>query len=110
MFTPIFYTFTYVLHVFTHVFTCLHLHVFFFTYLSWNNAFHHTLCTTTLPLNNFLVEREKERDPTQSYDENPYTNRKLNNQLTTQRRHQNFDHTTIVDRLRTVSWNNNSHE
>ena len=38
---------------------------------------------------------EKERDPTQSYDESPYTNRKFNNQLTTQ----NFDYTTIVDRL-----------
>ena len=37
---------------------------------------------------NYSMQREKERDLTQSYDENPYTNRKFNNQLTTQRRQQ----------------------
>ena len=31
------------------------------------------------------------------------------NQLTTQKWHQNFFYTTVVDRLRTVSWSNNSH-
>ena len=29
--------------------------------------------------------------------------------MTTQKRHQNFDYTTIADRLSTVSWSNNSH-
>ena len=29
--------------------------------------------------------------------------------VTTQKRHQNFDYTTIADRLRTVSWDNDSH-
>ena len=33
---------------------------------------------------------EKGRDLTQSYDESPYTNRKLNSQLTTQKRRQKF--------------------
>ena len=37
--------------------------------------------------------REKGRDLTRSYDN-----------LATQKRHQNFDYTTISDRLRTVSW------
>ena len=41
--------------------------------------------------------------------ENPYTNRKFKNELTTQKRHQNFDYTTIVDWLGIVSWSNNSH-
>ena len=31
---------------------------------------------------------ENERDLTRFYDENPYTNRKFNDQLTTQKRHQ----------------------
>ena len=30
-------------------------------------------------------------------------------QITTQKRHQNFDNTTIVDLLGIVSWSNNSH-
>ena len=34
--------------------------------------------------------REKEREQTQSYDENPYTNKELTNQLTTQKRHKNL--------------------
>ena len=54
--------------------------------------------------------REKERNLSQSYHKSPYTNRKLNNLLTTQKRHKkNFHYTTIVDRLRAVSWSNNSH-
>ena len=34
---------------------------------------------------------------------------KFNNQLTTQKHHQNFDYTTTADRLSTVGWSNNSH-
>ena len=34
------------------------------------------------------MQREKERDLTQSYDEMPYINRKFNNQFTTQKHHQ----------------------
>ena len=56
-----------------------------------------------------FILREKEGDLTQSCDENPYTNRKFKNELTTQKRHKNFDYTTIMDRLRIVSWSNNSH-
>ena len=41
---------------------------------------------------------EKERDLTQSNDENPYTNRKFNNQLTTKRRHQKLRLNRIVAR------------
>ena len=33
------------------------------------------------------VDREKEGDLTQSYDKNPYTNRKFENQKPTQKRH-----------------------
>ena len=47
---------------------------------------------------------------TPSYDKIPYTHRK--NKKTTwqhKKRHQNFDYTTIADRLRTVSWSNSSH-
>ena len=52
-----------------------------------------------------LTSREKERDLTKSYDKSPYTD----SNVTTQKRHQNFDYTTIADRLRTVSWGNDSH-
>ena len=45
----------------------------------------------------------------QSYDENPFANRKFKNQLTIKKRHQKFDYTTITDRLRMASWGNNSH-
>ena len=31
------------------------------------------------------------------------------NDVTTYNRHQNFDYTTIADRIRTVSWSNDSH-
>ena len=55
--------------------------------------------------------KEKGRDLTQSYDKktplHPQTIPKGN--LTTQKRHQKFDYTLIADRLRTVSWSNNSH-
>ena len=38
--------------------------------------------------------------------QHPQTNPKRN--MTTQTRHQNFDYTTIADRLRAVCWGNNS--
>ena len=40
-------------------------------------------------------------------DPSPTENSKSN--VTTQKSNQNFDNTTITDRLRTVSWSNNSH-
>ena len=50
------------------------------------------------------------RDLTQLYDKSPYTHRKIQ-QATWQHKkhHQNFDYTTIADRLRTVSWSNSSY-
>ena len=50
---------------------------------------------------------EKGRDATQAYDKNLYTHRKIQ---TSQHKNatKNFDYTTIADRLRTVSWGNNS--
>ena len=47
---------------------------------------------------------------TQSDDKSPYTHRKIQ-KATWQhnKRHQNFDYTTIADRLRTVSWGKSSH-
>ena len=54
--------------------------------------------------------REKGRDLTQSYDKSPYTHRKIQ-KATWQHKNatKNVDYTTIADRLRTVSWCNNSH-
>ena len=47
---------------------------------------------------------------TQSYDKSPYTHRKIQKATWPhKKRHQNFDYRTIADRLRTVSWSNNSH-
>ena len=54
-----------------------------------------------------FILREKEGDTV--LWRNPYTNRKFKNELTTQKRNQNFDYTTIMDSLRIVSWSNNSH-
>ena len=56
------------------------------------------------------IEREKGRDLTQSYDKSPYIHRKIQ-KVTRQhkKRRKNFDYTKIADRLRTVSWCNNSH-
>ena len=52
---------------------------------------------------------EKGRDLTQSYDKSPYTDRKIQ-KATWQHKNatKNFDYTTIGDRLRTVSWGNDS--
>ena len=49
--------------------------------------------------------REKGRDLTKSYDKSPYTHRKIQkSSLQHKKRHQNFNYTTIADRLRTASW------
>ena len=52
---------------------------------------------------------EKEGDLTKTYDENPIPteNSKTNEQHKNATK--NFDYTTIADRLRTVSWSDNSH-
>ena len=50
---------------------------------------------TAITDNNETDPREKGRDPTQSYDKNAT---------------KNFDYTTISDRLRTVSWSNDSYQ
>ena len=54
--------------------------------------------------------REKGRDLTQYYDKRPYTDRKIQKAT---RQHENarkkFDYIAIADRLRTVSWGNDSH-
>ena len=54
--------------------------------------------------------RENERDLTQSYDKSPYTDRKIQ-KATWQHKNAtiNFDYSTFADRLRTVSWGNDSH-
>ena len=44
------------------------------------------------------MSREKEGDLTQSYDKNSYTDRKIKNQWTTQKRHPKI---SITQRLRT---------
>ena len=49
-----------------------------------------------------LSEVNRKKDLTRSHDKNPYTNRKFENQRTTQKRHKNFYYTTIDDRLRMV--------
>ena len=57
-----------------------------------------------------LFVSEKGRDLTQSYDKSPYTDRTI--QKATWKHEddtKNFDYTTIADRLRTVSWGNDSH-
>ena len=45
---------------------------------------------------------KKERNLAQSYAESQRN-------VTVQTRHQNFDYTTIADRLRTVSWSNDNY-
>ena len=39
----------------------------------------------------------------------PYINRNVNCKVTARKRNQTFDYTTIANRLRTVSWSNNSY-
>ena len=53
---------------------------------------------------------EKGRDLTQFYDKNPYTDRTIQKATWKHKNAtKNFDYTTIADRLRTVSWGNDSH-
>ena len=54
--------------------------------------------------------REKGRDLTQTYDNSPYTHRKIP-KATSQQKNitNNFDYTMIANQLRTVSWSNDSH-
>ena len=54
------------------------------------------------------MTREKGRDLTKFYNKSPHT-RKNKKQWDNTKRHKNFDHTTIADRLRMVSWSNDSH-
>ena len=56
-----------------------------------------------------MVYREKEKDPTQSYDKSPHTHRKIQ-KATWQHKNatKNFNYTRIADRLRTITWGNNS--
>ena len=51
---------------------------------------------------------EKGRYLTQTYDKGPYTHRKIQKQRDNINTTKNLDYTTIADRLRTVSWSNNS--
>ena len=63
------------------------------------------------PLIKPVILREKGRDLTLSHDKSPYTHRKIR-KATWQhkKRHQKLRlNLTIADRLRTVSWSNNSH-
>ena len=54
--------------------------------------------------------REKGRDLPQSYDTSPITHRKIQKESWKHKNaSKNFDYTTIADRLRTVSWSNDSH-
>ena len=55
--------------------------------------------------------REKGRDRTQSIDKSPYTHIKITKKQRDNIKNatQNFDYTTIADRLRTVSLSNSSH-
>ena len=57
-----------------------------------------------------IIAREKGRDLTQSYDKSPYTNRNVKRaKWQHKQRHKKFDYTTVVDRLRTVSWSNHGY-
>ena len=86
------------IHVFRRLFPP---NIYMYMYSPYSTLFLHNLT-------GFFGSREKEGDLTHSYDKkNPYTNRKFENQWTTQKRHQNFVFTTIADRLRAVSWSHN---
>ena len=67
---------------------------------------------TTLSLHsqNVSLIRDNGRDQTQFYDKSPYTHQNTKKQHDNTKHHQNFDNTTISDRLRTVSWSNDSHQ
>ena len=55
-------------------------------------------------------QREKGRDPTQSYDKSPYTSRNVKRgKWQHKQRHKKFDYTAVSDRLGMVSWSNYGH-
>ena len=56
-----------------------------------------------------IYTKKKGRYLIQSHDKSPYTQRKKI-KLTTQKRHQNVDYTTIAILCSTVSWGNDSHQ
>ena len=57
------------------------------------------------------ILREKGKDMTQSYDKAPTPTEKSKKQRdNTKTPQKHFDYTTIVDRLRTVSWGIDSHQ
>ena len=55
----------------------------------------------------YSYKRKKKRSDSVLWQKPLQKNQKRN--VTTQKRHQNFDYTTIADRLRTVSWGNDIH-
>ena len=57
----------------------------------------------------FESKSKRLRDVTRFYDKRPYTNKNPKRKATTLKRHQNFDYTTIADRLSTVSLSNDSY-
>ena len=68
------------------------------------------MTTYYIHLTKFASASEKGRNLTQSNDKSPYTDRKIQkSNMKTQKCHQNFDYTTIADRLWTVSWGSDSH-
>ena len=65
------------------------------------------VCETQMPPS---ATKQKGRDLTQSYDKRPYTHKKSRTHSDIiKNATKNFDYTTIVDRLRTVSRGNSSH-
>ena len=61
-------------------------------------------------MNNSSYREKKKKNLIQFYDKGPYIHRKIQK---TKWQHKNapknFDHTTIADRLRTVSWSNDGY-
>ena len=61
-------------------------------------------------LNRILCKRQR-RDLTQYYDKSPYTHRQIQNAKWQHKNAtENFDYTTIADRLKAVSWGNDSYQ
>ena len=58
-----------------------------------------------IKLQQSLKKEKKERDLTQSFNKNPYTNRKVKRAKGQHKQcHKKFDYTAIADRLRMVIW------
>ena len=90
------------MHIVNTVLTKMYINVSVYLRFKYVHLFCH--------LNATLCMWEKGRNLTQSYDKSPCTHRKL---YKTKWQHKNttknFDYTAIADRLRTVSWGNDSH-